>query len=85
MNLVSKFAGAEVGIGEDGLVQGDRSVNSLHHELAQSARSMRAMASSRSTAVDDELGNERVVVGRDDAFRVLRRVHAHAVAAGHVE
>ncbi len=36
-------------------------------------------------AVDDELGDERVVVGRDDALGVVSGIDADAVAAGDVE
>ena len=44
-----ELAGAEVFVGEDFLVKRDRGVDSLHHELAESARSILAMASARST------------------------------------
>ena len=84
MNLVSKLPARKSGSLEDGLVQGDRGVDSLHHELAERALHARDGFGAVDT-VDDELGDERVVVGRDDALSVLRRIDAHAVAAGHVE
>ena len=35
--------------------------------------------------MNDQLSDQRIVVGRDHALGVLRRIHAHAVSAGHVE
>ena len=84
MNLVSKFAGAEARVREDRLVQGDGGFDSLHHELAERALHL-GDGFGAVAAVDDELGDQRVVVGRDDALGVLRRVDADAVAAGNVE
>ncbi len=79
-----ELAGTEVFVAEDGLVKRDRSVDALHDELRKSAfgtdHGLLAI-----DAVADELGDERVVVGRDDAFGVLRRVDADAVATGHIE
>ncbi len=43
------------------------------------------MASAPVFAVDDQLGNQRIVIGRHDAFGILRRVHPHTVATGNVE
>ena len=46
---------------------------------------MRAMASVRSLAVGDQLGHQRIVVGRNDAVGVGGGVDADADAAGQVE
>ena len=43
------------------------------------------MASRAGVGMHDELGDQRVVVRRHDAFGVLRRIDAHAIAAGNVE
>ena len=56
----------------------------MHDELAERALGLgdRLLAV---LAVADEFGDQRVVVGRDDAFGILRGVDADAVAAGQVE
>ena len=84
MNFGVELAGAEICVGEDLLVQRDRSLDSLHHKLAQGALHL-GDGLFAIDAMHDELGNERVVIGRHDAFGILRRIDADAVAAGHIE
>ena len=79
-----EFAGAEIFIREDLLVERDGGVDALHDELAQGALHLRD-GFGAINAVHDQLGNERVVIGRDDAFSVLRSIDANAVAAGNIE
>ena len=52
-----EFAGAEVGVSEDFLMQRHGSINSLHHELAEGALHFCDRFVSVYT-VDDELGDE---------------------------
>ena len=84
MNLVSKLPARKSASAKIVLVQRDRGLDSLHHELAQRALHP-GDGFGAVDAVHNELGDERVVVGRDDAFGILRRVDANAVAAGHIE
>ena len=79
-----KVAAAEVGVGEDLLMHGDRRLNALHDELRQRSLHLGNRLGAV-VAVDDQLGDQRIVVGRDNAFGILRRIHAHTVAAGNVE
>ena len=79
-----EFAGAEFLILEDFAVQGNRGVDSLDDEHPQSP--LHALHSLFAIfSVSDDLGDERIVIRRDDSLGVLGRVHADAVAAGHIE
>ncbi len=84
MNLVSNSPGAKSRIRKDFLMQRDRGIDSLHHELREGTFHLGNGLVAIDT-VDDELGDERIVIGRDDAFRVLSRIDANAIASGHVE
>ncbi len=79
-----EVAFAEAGVLEDFLVEGDGGLDALHNELAERALHLRNRFGPVA-AVDDQLGDERVVIGRNHAFGVLRRIDAHAIAAGHIE
>src|SRR5579871_5192549 len=79
-----EVAGTEVRILEDGLMQRNRGVDSLHDELTERALCTRHGFFAVLT-VGDELGDERVVVWRDNAFGVLRGIDADAVASGYIE
>ena len=59
-------------------------VDSLHDELLERALHL-GDGFVAIDAVDDELRDERVIVGRYDAFGVLRGIDADAVAAGNIE
>ena len=84
MNLVSNSPARKSGVGKDRLMQRDRGLDALHDELAERAlhlgHGLGAVA-----AMNNQLGDQRIVVRRHHALGVQRRIHAHAVAAGHVE
>jgi hypothetical protein len=65
-------------------VERNRSLDALHHKLAQRALHL-GDGLGTVASVHNQLGDQRVVVRRDDALGVLRRIHAHAVAAGNIE
>ena len=79
-----EFAGREVGVGEDALVQRERGLDALDDEHLQgpahAGDGFGAVASA-----NDELGDQRIVVGRDDGIGMSGGVHAHAGAAGNLE
>jgi len=79
-----EVTGAEGGVAEDFLVHGDGGLDALDDELAEGALHF-GDGFGAVVAMDDELGDERIVVGRDDALGVLRGIDADAVAAGDVE
>ena len=84
MNLVSKTPAPEVFIRKNALMQRNRGVNSFHDKHAQRA----LHASHRFCAVrsmHNQFRDQRIVIRRHNTFRVLRRVNAHAVAAGQVK
>src|ERR1700761_2895974 len=59
-----EISGIEVGVGHDALMEGDGGVDTLHDEHIERPR--HALDGLMAVlAADDELGNERVVVGRD--------------------
>src|SRR5882762_9984631 len=75
---------AELFIGEDLLVQWNRCMNPLHNELIQSTlhtvHRLFAVVS-----VGNQLCNHRIVVRRNDALRVLRRIDTNTVSARQIE
>src|SRR5579864_4340916 len=66
-----EFARAELIIRKDLLMQWDRRMNSLHHELRQSALHL-VHGLFAVFAMTNQLRNHAVVVRRDDSLRVLR-------------
>ncbi len=84
MNLVSKFPSRNSCVFQDAAVQRDRGVDALHHKHLERPRhaghGLRPVF-----AVDNQLGDQRIVIRRHDAFGILRRIHAHAVATGNIE
>ncbi len=79
-----EVAGCEIGIGKDALVQRQRGLDSLDDEHFQSAAHARDGLGAVATA-HDELGDQRIVVGRDHGVGMGRGIHAHAGAAGNLE
>ena len=75
-----KVARAEVGIGHDPAVQRNAGEDALDHEHLQRARHARD-GFGAVTPAHHQLGNQRIVVGRDDALGIGRRIHAHAGSA----
>ncbi len=79
MNLVSKFPSRNSCVFQDAAVQRDGGVDALHHKHLE--RTGHAGHGFRPViAMDDQLGDERVVIGRHDAFGILGCIHTHAVA-----
>src|SRR5690349_14656283 len=75
---------AEVGGGENAAVQRDAGVDAFHDEHLQ--RALHALYRLLAIlAADDEFGDERIVVGRDNGFGVTGGVYAHAGATGWIE
>jgi hypothetical protein len=75
---------AEIFVLEDLLVERNAGLDSLHHKLAQRALHLGDGLGAR-VGVHNELGDERIVVRRNNAFRVLRRIDADTIEAGHIE
>ena len=81
---VSRLPAWNSSVGEDALVERQRGLDAFDDEHFEGAAHARdgfgAVA-----AADDELGDQRIVVGRDDGIGVGGGIHAHAGAAGHLK
>src|SRR5947207_15916101 len=74
----------KIGIGQNALMERDRSVDALHDKHFESApHAGNSLAPVR--AVSDELGHQRIVKRRDHAIRVRPRIHAYTDAPRQVK
>ena len=79
-----ELAGDEIGMGENALVQRDRGLDSLDDEAIESA----LHADDRFgtvAAMRDQLGDQRIVIGRNDGVGVGGGVDANSRTAGNAE
>ena len=84
MNVVSTRASWKARVVEDLLVQGDRGLHAFDVQFAQ--RPLHAGDGlAAGGLVDDQLADQRIVVGRDDVAFVDVRIEAHAEPAGHAQ
>src|SRR6266481_10027631 len=78
------IASLKFGVAQDAAMQWNGGVNAFHNKHLQ--RALHTHDGFRPVlAKRDELGNERVIVGRDHSFGISRGIHAHAETSGHME
>src|SRR5690348_3300526 len=75
------FGVDELKDGDEALMERDRGLDAVDHELLQRALEAH-QALVAALAVDHQLGNEAVVVGRDPIARIERRIDPDAETAG---
>src|ERR1700761_1762914 len=79
-----EFSGQEIVVSQDLFVQGDAGVNALDDKhIEGAAHALNGLGAV--SAVRNQLGDERIVVGRDDAVGISRRVYADTDAAWKIQ